>query len=136
MSIHSISNTIDQALTAAGLDTRTGTMKAVMETIRNALEAARIAQDPKGEGLPNTANTADVADVADIIDIESRVVVEDEPLPVVDREHRATPRGQFLSFVYTSPIGSRAYKVYVPGAYRAEPMPLVMMLHGFAESMH
>jgi len=130
MSIHSISNTIDQALTAAGLDTRTGTVKSVMETIRNALEAARIAQDPKAEGSPNTANTANTTDVADVIDIETRVVVEDEPLPPVVREHRATPRGQFLSFVHTSPIGSRAYKVYVPGAYRAEPLPLVVMLHG------
>ena len=50
MSIHRISNTIDQALTAAGLDTRTGTVKTVMETIRNALAAARIAQDPRAEG--------------------------------------------------------------------------------------
>ena len=127
MSIHSISKTIDQALTAAGLDTRTGTMKTVMETIRNALEAARIAQHPNADGLPNTANNADVAD---IIDVDAHVVVEDEPLPPVDREHHATERGQFLSFVHTSPTGSRAYKLYVPGAYRAEPMPLVMMLHG------
>jgi poly(hydroxyalkanoate) depolymerase family esterase len=32
--------------------------------------------------------------------------------------------------VHTSPLGSRAYKLYVPGAYRAEPMPVVVMLHG------
>ena len=51
MSIHRISNTIDQALTAAGLDTRTGTVKTVMETIRNALEAARIAQDPRASHM-------------------------------------------------------------------------------------
>ena len=127
MSIHTISNTIDRALTAAGLDTRSGTMKAVMETIRNALEAARIAQQPQAEGSSNTANTADSVDT---IDIEARVVVEDEPPLPVDLEHHAAQSGQFLSFVYTSPIGSRAYKLYVPGAYRAKAMPLVVMLHG------
>ncbi|HEY6511155.1 MAG TPA: PHB depolymerase family esterase [Burkholderiaceae bacterium] len=127
MSIHTISKTIDQALTAAGLDTRTGTMATVMETIRNALEAARIAQQPDAE---RSSDTASAADIVDTIDIEARVVVEDEPPPPVDRERPATQRGQFLSFVYTSPLGSRAYKLYVPGAYRAEPMPLVVMLHG------
>jgi poly(hydroxyalkanoate) depolymerase family esterase len=127
MSIDTISKTIDQALTAAGLDTRSGTMKAVMETIRNALEAARIAQHPRAEGAPSTVKTADGVDT---IDIEARVVVEDEPPPPADLEHHAPRSGQFLSFVYTSPIGSRAYKLYVPGTYRAEAMPLVVMLHG------
>jgi len=134
MSIHSISNTIDQALTAAGLDTRTGTMKAVMETIRNALEAARIAQHPKDEGSPGTAhatNATNSTDVADVVDIEARLVDEQlEARPLVERKHPATQRGRFLSFVYTSPLGSRAYKLYVPRADRGEPMPLVMMMHG------
>ncbi|HEY2977347.1 MAG TPA: PHB depolymerase family esterase [Burkholderiaceae bacterium] len=123
MSIHNISNTIDQALTAAGLDTRSGTMKSVMETIRHALEAARIAQHPKADDSSNTANNADT------IDVEARVVVEDEPRSV-DHERHSAQRGQFLSFVHTGALGSRAYKLYVPGAYRAEPMPLVVMLHG------
>jgi poly(hydroxyalkanoate) depolymerase family esterase len=122
MSIHDISNTIDQALTAAGLDTRSGTVKTVMETIRNALEAARIAQHPRAEGSspPHT----------DTIDIEARVVVAEEPPQPVDLERPAAQRGRFLRCVYSSPIGSRAYKLYVPGSYRAEPMPLVVMLHG------
>lgn len=124
MSIHTISNTIDQALTAAGLDTRTGTMQTVMETIRKALEAARIAQQPKAEGSPNAADDVDTIDVA------ARVVVEDEPPPPVAAETPTAPQGQFASFVYTGPVGNRAYKLYVPGSYRGEPMPLVVMLHG------
>ena len=127
MSIHNISNTIDQALTAAGLDTRSGTMKSVMETIRHALEAARIAQDPKADGSSNTSSTT--ANNAGTIDVEARVVVENET-PSVDHERPSTQRGQFLSFVHTGLLGSRAYKLYVPGTYRAEPMPLVVMLHG------
>ena len=128
MSIHNISNSIDHALTAAGLDTRSGTMKSVMETIRNALEAARIAQHPKADDSASTATTS--ADTADIVDIDARVVVEDEPQPAVERERPAAPRERFLSFVHTSPLGSRAYKLYVPGTHRNEPMPLVVMLHG------
>ena len=130
MSIHNISNTIDQALTAAGLDTHSGTMKSVMETIRSALEAARIAQHPKADDSSGTANSANATDTIDTIDIDARVVVEDEPRPAVEGERPAARRGQFLSFVHTSPLGRRAYKLYVPGAYRAEPMPLVVMLHG------
>jgi len=121
MSMHGISNTIDQALTAAGLDTRSGTMKTVMETIRKALEAARIAQDPRAE-VPITPE-------ADTIDIEARVVVEEEA-PPIDLEPSAAPSGRFLSHVHASAIGRRAYKLYVPGSYRGEPMPLVVMLHG------
>lgn len=121
MSIHRISNTIDQALTAAGLDTRSGTMKTVMETIRKALEAARIAQEPTAE--------APVKPEADTIDIEARVVVEPPQQPI-DLEPPPAQSGRFLSNVHSSAIGSRAYKLYVPGSYRGEPMPLVVMLHG------
>ena len=85
---------------------------------------------PRARQTLQTTQTSQSADVADIIDVEAHVVVENEPLPPVEREQHATPRGQCLSFVYTSPIGSRAYELYVPGAYGAEPMPLVMMLHG------
>ncbi|HEY6355765.1 MAG TPA: PHB depolymerase family esterase, partial [Burkholderiaceae bacterium] len=124
MSIHDITNTIDQALTAAGLDTRSGTVKTVMQTIRDALEAARIAQHPKAQGPSNTAHAVDA------IDVEARVVVEDEPPHPVDLEQPAAQRGRFLSFVHASAIGHRAYKLYVPASYCSEPMPLVVMLHG------
>jgi poly(hydroxyalkanoate) depolymerase family esterase len=108
-------------------------MKSVMETIRSALEAARIAQQPKADDSSGTANRAGAANTAhatDTIDIDARVVVEDEFPPAVERERPASPRGQFLSFVHTSSLGGRAYKLYVPGTYRGEPMPLVVMLHG------
>ena len=124
MSIHDVSNTIDRALTAAGLDTRSGSIKTVMETIRRALEAARIAQHPRAEGSQDTADTVD------ILDVEARVVVEGEAPEPVDVERPAAQRERFLSFTHTNPAGSRAYKLYVPSSYRAEPMPLVVMLHG------
>lgn len=125
MSIHNISNAVEQALVRAGLDTGTGPAKAVVETIRNALEAARIAQHPAGEHAhaANDDHTVDV--VARVIPDESQDVA---PSRAGVAQTPAT--GEFLRFEYANVSGSRAYKLYVPASYRAEPMPLVVMLHG------
>jgi poly(hydroxyalkanoate) depolymerase family esterase len=124
MSIHNISNTIDQALTRAGLDTGSGSAKAVVETIRKALQAAHIAQHPPAEH-------AQAANDDNTIDVDARVVGEEVQLePTPAERPTAASSGQFLRFEYSSASGSRAYKLYVPASYRAEPVPLVVMLHG------
>src|SRR5437879_4225202 len=38
--------------------------------------------------------------------------------------------GQFLLRSYSNQVGTRAYKLYVPSAYRGQPLPLIVMLHG------
>ncbi|AKU12194.1 poly(3-hydroxybutyrate) depolymerase [Azoarcus sp. CIB] len=41
------------------------------------------------------------------------------------------PEGaQFVTASYSNPAGARSYKLYVPSAYRGQPLPLVVMLHG------
>ncbi len=42
--------------------------------------------------------------------------------------------GQFLSKSYSSQAGSRNYKLYVPGQYCGQPLPLIVMLHGCTQS--
>ena len=60
MSIHSISNTIEQALAKAGLDIHSGPTKSALETIRRALEAARLAQTAPAQDSDEDSNTIDV----------------------------------------------------------------------------
>jgi poly(hydroxyalkanoate) depolymerase family esterase len=42
--------------------------------------------------------------------------------------------GEFLSGTFDSDARSLEYKLYVPSAYRNEPLPLVVMLHGCGQS--
>ncbi len=54
------------------------------------------------------------------------------PLP---RAPVDVPQGaQFLSLAHTSAVGSRDYRLYVPAARPAGPMPLVVMLHGCTQT--
>jgi len=122
MSIHSISNTIEQALAKAGLDTHSGPTQSVLETIRKALEAARIAQTAPARAADEDSNT---------IDVDARVVADEAQPEAAPTERTATPsHGRFLRLQYSGTGGKRAYKLYVPAHARGEPMPLVVMLHG------
>ena len=42
--------------------------------------------------------------------------------------------GQFLAKTFSSQIGSRPYKLYIPTGYRGRPVPLIVMLHGCTQS--
>jgi poly(hydroxyalkanoate) depolymerase family esterase len=126
MSIDRISNTIEQALAKAGLDVHSGPTKSALETIRKALEAARLAQAAPAQDSDEDSNT---------IDVDARVVADEAHPQAAPTERAATPsRGRFLRLQYSGPGGSRAYKLYVPARDLAEPMPLVVMLHGCKQS--
>jgi poly(hydroxyalkanoate) depolymerase family esterase len=38
--------------------------------------------------------------------------------------------GQFVDATYSSTVGTRAYKLYIPSGYTGQAVPLVVMLHG------
>lgn len=42
----------------------------------------------------------------------------------------APAAGQFIARTYTGTSGSRVYKLYVPGGYKGQALPLIVMLHG------
>jgi poly(hydroxyalkanoate) depolymerase family esterase len=41
--------------------------------------------------------------------------------------------GHFLHGEFTNDAGTRSYKLYVPGSYRGQSLPLLVMLHGCAQ---
>ena len=45
------------------------------------------------------------------------------------------PEGaRFIERTYSSPAGSRTYRLFIPSRYRDQPLPLVVMLHGCTQS--
>lgn len=115
MNVQSISQTIDSALTAAGLDPRAGALQAVTATIEKALASAGLAQLRRPS--PGHSPTGFVRET---------VVPGDR----AKKNFAATDVGQFLSLSYTNDLGRRAYKLYVPSSYDGGPAPLIVMLHG------
>ena len=45
------------------------------------------------------------------------------------------PEGaRFIEGIYSSPAGSRAYRLFIPSRYQEQPLPLLVMLHGCTQS--
>lgn len=116
VSINSISQTIDGALTAAGLNTKTGALKPVTATIEKALALAGLTQLRRP--IPGHAPPA------------FRASWPMAPHAPAKTKPSATDLGQFLSLSYSNGQSSRAYKLYIPSSCVGEPAPLIVMLHG------
>jgi poly(hydroxyalkanoate) depolymerase family esterase len=124
---NAINQTIERALTSAGLDTTSGPMRAVTETIRQALASG---------GLPTAA--AAPATLDDVIDVVARVVCHGrtaiEPLDGRLPRARVETPGTFETRRFGNVAGTRAYKLYVPASPSEAPRPVVVMLHGCTQS--
>jgi poly(hydroxyalkanoate) depolymerase family esterase len=46
----------------------------------------------------------------------------------------APARGKFVEAIYSNSAGARPYKLYIPGGYQGQALPLVVMLHGGTQS--
>jgi poly(hydroxyalkanoate) depolymerase family esterase len=126
-----INDTIERALTSAGVNTQTGPMKGVMDTIQQSLGAA---------GLNRRAPVAGEHGVT-IDGIARKIFTRDDTAgdaPI--RPTRPADRvqlGEFVSRSFTNHAGTRTYKLYVPASYSGEPgkpVPAVVMLHGCTQS--
>lgn len=56
------------------------------------------------------------------------------PQPVPSRAPEGIPRGQFISGSYSNHAGTRSYRLYIPGCYHGQSLPLLVMLHGCSQS--
>jgi poly(hydroxyalkanoate) depolymerase family esterase len=55
------------------------------------------------------------------------------PAPYTVEADADTP-GTFSTHAFSNSAGQRQYKLYVPAAYKHEPMPLIVMLHGCTQN--
>jgi poly(hydroxyalkanoate) depolymerase family esterase len=121
----SIADTIQRALTSAGLTTDRA-MVDVNNTIRRALSSAGLVTDA-------VATRKREPHVSAKILLTKPVGATIEPRHSACIMARGQP-GEFVTRSYSNESGTRAYKLYVPETYTAEPLPLIVMLHGCTQS--
>lgn len=118
MTLHTISDTIERALTSAGLDPTSGPLKGVAETIRKALG---------GAGLKQSGSTAPSADLPLV---ERLADAPGSPTATPGPTDTAQPPAQFITCRHVGKAGSRAYKLHLPPNPSQAPQPLILLLHG------
>lgn len=131
--VSGITETIQRALAAAGLNTQSGPMKDVTDTIHQALSAAGLTQrsvtpGERGVTIDGTSREVD----APYSDIDG---TRAEPASPVD----APLPGAFLNRSFANHAGTRDYMLYVPASYAtesSEPVAAIVMLHGCTQSPH
>jgi len=121
-----ITQTIERALTSAGLDISTGPMHDVTKTIRRALATPHAASS----GFLADSQTLEVLERVDEQGPGHRRV---EPSPASSRGAVPLP-GHLTAGEYSNHAGSRAYKLYVPALATEAPRPMIVMLHGCTQS--
>jgi len=130
------------------MDTQSGPMKGVTDTIQQALSAAGLysaaANEPQGSSGAARAHDAQVTSARRGITIDgvAREIATEQDITEVEAFEPATQAeptrsGQFVTRSFTNHAGTRTYKLYVPKSYAGElreAVPMVVMLHGCTQS--
>lgn len=122
-----ISETIQRALSSAGLDTTSGPLSGVTRTIEKALAAAGLKKSTTE--YDRTVDSRSHEAAGPTLIAGERVETVAPPAPAMS--------GEFVTRSFTNQAGTRIYKLYVPQSYSAEAgcgLPLVVMLHGCKQS--
>jgi poly(hydroxyalkanoate) depolymerase family esterase len=123
-----IADTIRRALTSAGLDTTSGPMLDVNDTIQRAFSSVGILNHDAAALKTPTATAG-----AKLRLVRSPLAMPEAASDSSCLDARALP-GQFVSRSYSNAAGVRAYKLYIPKTYAEKRMPLIVMLHGCTQN--
>lgn len=141
--VDAINQTIERALASAGLDTSSGPMHQVTETIRRSLGGT----SASSVGRPFDSDSDSVIDVVvrQVPSVDDTGAAPARHLPGGTPEQQpgrsgaqaSRPKqqpGSFQTHQYRSAAGSRAYKLYVPAVRSDAPPAMLVMLHGCTQS--
>lgn len=123
--------------------TRTGNLREATTAIQRALGGMASG----GTAVPSTAAGAHHPyAAADTAGKRAPLVIDAVPEPVersATQGHARAPlpdeapageRSGFFTASHTNQAGTRAYKLYIPGGYRGQALPLIVMLHGCTQT--
>ncbi len=131
----SVTETIQRALSGAGLNSRPATAARAIDTVRQTLAAAGLSGLSAMAAPDDTTIPDPEVDSARPTAGPRRGPVRPQRAPGRSRTPiEEAPPGQFVRRSFASGVGSWAYKVYVPTRYGGEPVPVVVMLHGCTQS--
>ena len=134
-------NLLDKALreatrlTGAGklAEATTAIQRALGDSVSNRSADARLARNG---GSMVAALVGKVAPLAPAKGPQQRAPQADGATPGISARGSATTASaaSFEEQTYTGPSGTRSYKLFVPGGHAGKMLPLVVMLHGCAQS--
>ncbi|TLU71447.1 extracellular catalytic domain type 1 short-chain-length polyhydroxyalkanoate depolymerase [Lichenicoccus roseus] len=96
----------------------------VPEGVRSLLRTQPGADQPGGWSVPPASWSQPL----------HRTPPEPNDAPHTPRPDPSGAGGQFLYGTFTSEAGTRPYRLYVPGSYAGQRVPLIVMLHGCMQS--
>ena len=110
---------------------REGDLLAATAAIQRGLNGTTEAKPSTAAGSPDRESIEGTCRVVDDLPLATKETpVGGPPAPAPT----PTERAQFSEHTYTGSAGTRRYKLFIPSAYRGQPLPLVVMLHGCTQT--